>query len=218
MEYLKLLLEYIKVLVWPIVTVVLAFTFKDSLMELLSRLQKADLPGDVSLDFTQNLEEAKELSRKVEETPMREEHKNVPTIPLTDANSRLISVGLQPSPSGLDMNYYRELANQDPNLALAGLRMEVDVLARNLAKGFNINIKKNDGGMRILDVLYHNGAIYKEQMMLAKKVLSLCNAAIHGKNVSKGQALDVIDLTDVLKGDYIRWLSWGFPDGWQPPE
>ena len=218
MELLKLLLEYIKVLIWPVVTMFLVVMFKGSLMELLSRLQKADLPGDVSLDFSENLKEAKQLSKKVEETPPKEEHKNIPTIPLTEANSRLISVGLQPSPSGLDMDYYRDLANQDPNLALAGLRIEVDVLARNLAKGFNISIKDNDGGMRLLRLLYEQDAIYREQMMLAQKILTLCNAAIHGKSVSKEQALDVIELTEVLRGDYIRWLSWGFNDGWQPSE
>lgn len=218
MEVASLVLEYIKALIWPFITLLAIYKFRDSLKELLSRLKKADLPGDLSFNFSEQLIEARQLSKKIEETPEKEEHKNFPSIPLTEANARLISLDMQPSPSGLDMNYYRDLTKQDPNIALAGLGIEADILAKNLAKGFNISISEHDNGLRLLRRLYEEGAIYKEQMQLAQKVLDLCNIAIHGKRVSQAQALQVIDFMEVLRSDYIRWLSWGFKDNWNPKE
>jgi hypothetical protein len=41
----------------------------------------------------------------------------------------MISLGLKPTSSGLDMSDYREIAESDPTLALAGLRIEIEVLA-----------------------------------------------------------------------------------------
>jgi hypothetical protein len=51
--------------------------------------------------------------------------------------------------------------------------------------------------------------------MLARRVLSFCNQAIHGGEVSKEQALDVIGAAGVLARDYLAWLSWGFDDNWK---
>jgi len=213
-EIAKIFLEFLKVLIWPAVVLVLAIFFRSSFTELLSRLKKADLPGDVSLNFSEELKEANILSKKVKEKPEKEEHKKIPSIPLTEANSRLISLSLQPSPSGLDMKYYQDLTNQDPNIVLAGLRIEVDILAKNIAKGFNVKTSERDNGMRLLRLLYEEGAIFLEQMQLAQKILTLCNAAIHGSIVSQHDALQVIGFMEVLRKDYIHWLSWSFDDDW----
>ena len=135
---------------------------------------------------------------------------------MTEANARMIKLGLQPSPSGLDMAYYRNIAAQDPNLALAGLRIEIDIIAKNLARGFHIEVGSHDTGARLLQRLRDAGAITTEQLQLTLKVLRLCNAAIHGEIVSREQADEVIDLANTLRDQYLRWLSWGFGDGWQP--
>jgi hypothetical protein len=52
--------------------------------------------------------------------------------------------------------------------------------------------------------------------MLARRVLPFCNQAIHGGEVSREQALDVIGAAGVLARDYLAWLSWGFDDDWKP--
>ena len=135
---------------------------------------------------------------------------------MTEANARLIRLGLRPSPSGLDMTYYRELAEQDPNLALAGVRIELDVQARNLAKGFKVPIGEHDSGGRLLRKLYDSDAIDAEQMQLAMKILSVCSAAVHGNPVSREAAAAVIAIAQVLADQYRDWLSWGFEDGWKP--
>jgi hypothetical protein len=128
----------------------------------------------------------------------------------------MIRLGLRPSPSGLDLSYYREIAERDPILALAGLRIELETWFRNVAQGFNVDTRPSDSVNRILARLRDASAVTTDQVTLAHRVLSFCNRAIHGGKVSKDQALDIIDAASVLARDYLAWLSWGFDDNWQP--
>jgi len=215
-EIAKIVLEYLKVLAWPVVGLSVAFVYKAQLLGVLGRLKKADLPGGVSLDFAEEAREIRHLSDQVKTLPSKHQGNGQPTIPLTDANARLISLGLQPSPSGLDMEYYRTLASQDPNIALAGLRIEVDILARNLAKGFKVAVSPRESSMRLLRRLLDADAIDATQFDLVEKIMQLCNAAAHGNPVSREQADSVINSAAVLARQYLEWLSWGFEDGWKP--
>lgn len=216
MELAKLVLEYVRVLIWPAVVVTICLVFRGQLAALLNRIRHAELPGGVAVDLGQEIREVKALSAKVQEEPAPSDKKRGPAIPLTEANARLIQLGLRPSPSGLDMSYYRNLAEQDPNVALAGLRIEIDVLARNLAKGFNVSIDDRASGARLLRKLYDAGAITSDQMQLSMKVLRVCNAAVHGTPVSREEADEVISSAEVLADQYLAWLGWGFDDGWTP--
>jgi len=216
MELARLILEYIQALVWPLVAIIAISIFRNPLMGILNRLKSADLPYGVSLDFEKEIRDAKELSREVQNAIPPKERISKPSIPLTEANARMLSLGLQPSPSGLDMNHYRDIAEKDPNIALAGLRMEIETMSRNLAKGFKVNATKKDSASSLLRKLYEASAITLDQYHLAHKMVSLCNAAIHGKIVSLEEAVSVIDAAKVLADQYVSWLSWGFPDDWKP--
>ena len=184
----------------------------------MTRLQGADLPGGVSLDFGQGVRDVEELSEAVAKaSPVSRGERSTPILPLTEANSRMISLGLQPSPSGLDMRRYEDLSDQDPNVALAALRMEIDIIARNMVKGFKIETRGNETASSLLRLLVSHQAITPGQYELAQQILKLCNAAVHGRAVSRGQAESIIDSARVLSNDYLAWLSWGFDDGWSPP-
>jgi hypothetical protein len=128
----------------------------------------------------------------------------------------MISLGLKPTSSGLDMSYYREIAQSDPTLALAGLRIEIESLAQNLASGFHLETKRAEPVRSLLKRLHERGAITSEQMDLARKILTICNKAIHGQIVTQDEALDVIDIGSVLAQAFLEWLSWGFDDNWTP--
>ncbi len=128
----------------------------------------------------------------------------------------MIQLGLRPSPSGLDLSYYREIADRDPILALAGLRIELETWFRNVAQGFKVDTKPYDSMNRVLARLRDANAVTPDQVMLARRVLSFCNQAIHGGEVSREQALDIIGAASVLARDYLAWLSWGFDDNWKP--
>jgi hypothetical protein len=212
MDVAKVVLEYIQVLSWPAVVLILLVIFRSPIKDTLYRLKHVDLPGSVSLDLQENIHEAKALSQKVEKERLKESETKQPSIPLTEANARIIKLGLRPSPSGLDMDYYRKLATQDPTLALAGLRIEIDILASNLAKGFNVPIGPRDSGSALLRKLADAGAITMSQFELTQRVLQLCNFAIHGQLISKDQAESILKLSDVLAKQYVSWLSWGFKD------
>jgi hypothetical protein len=216
MEFAKLILEFVKALAWPITILVVALIFRAPLRAILSRLRKAGLPGGVSIDFQEEILEARELSEKVEALPPPADRPKPPAIPLTEANARMIRVGLRPTASGLDMTYYREIAENDPTLALAGLRIELEVMANNIAVGFKLATRKNEALSSLLSRLKANGAISSGQLELTRKILNLCNQAIHGRTVTKEEAEEVIDAASVLAQQYLSWLSWGFPDEWRP--
>jgi hypothetical protein len=216
MEIAKLVLEYVKALVWPVVVLALSFYFRNEIKKILARVRKAVLPGGVSVDLQEEVQEVKKLSEKVESVALPAERKRTPGIPKTEANARMIKLGLRPSPSGLDLSYYREIAERDPILALAGLRIELETWFRNVAKGFKVDTKPHDSMNRVLARLRDASAVTPDQVMLARRVLSFCNQAIHGGAVSKEQALDVIGAASVLARDYLAWLSWGFDDNWKP--
>lgn len=40
--------------------------------------------------------------------------------------------------------------------------------------------------------------------------------AMHGRFVSREEAEEVIKAAEVLFGQYLAWLSWGFDDNWRP--
>ncbi len=104
MEISRLILEYLRAVVWPAVVVALGLVFKAELRALIARMRHADLPGGFALDFPHEIAEAKKLSVKVEAAPAQGDRKRPPSIPLTEANARIIKLGLRPSPSGLDMD------------------------------------------------------------------------------------------------------------------
>ena len=215
MEIAKLVLEYTKTLAWPATTIVMLLVFRTELCSLLGRLTKATLPGGTTLDFPREVLMAEALSAEVRKTPPPPNKTAGPAIPVTEANARLLNLGLSPSPSGLDFHYYAALAQRDPNLALAGLRMELEIMARNLAKGFNVGYSETDGAGKMLRRLREAGAITQQQAELGNAILRLCNAAVHGTNVTLEQADSVIGVANTLRDQFLNWLSWGFSDGWK---
>jgi hypothetical protein len=215
MEIAQLILEYIKALIWPVFAFACLVLFRGSIRALVPRLKNAELPGLVKFDFQEGIEQVQQLKKEIlaaPKSPDAHQKKGRP-IQQTEANARMISLGLQPSPSGLDLGYYQALIEQDPNIGLAGLRMELEILGRNLAKGFNIPLSTRDSSaMNIFRKLLDSGAITSLQFQLLKKVIEICNAAIHGQRVTKEQAESILDTMKFLADDYIAWLSWGFSE------
>jgi hypothetical protein len=218
MDIAKLILEYIRAMIWPTTVLVLSFFFRSEIRKVFARLRKAVLPGGVSIDLQEEVREVKQLSEKVESAPLPADRKRTPGIPQTEANARLIKLGLKPSPSGLDLFYYREISERDPILALAGLRIELETWFRNVAQWSGVDMRPFDSMNRVLARLRDANAVTPDQVTLARRVLSFCNQAIHGGDVTKEQATDIIGAASVLARDYLAWLSWGFDDNWKPSQ
>lgn len=214
LEIARLILEYIEVLIWPGTVIVLLLLFRTQIGNMLYRVKKANLPGGISIEtFPERLEEAKKLSVEVrQEKPPSIKGKEHPRIPLTEANARMLNLGLRPSTSGLEFSDYRIISEKDPNLALAGLRIEIETMLKNLAKGFKVTIGERDGAGIIVKRLKEKNAIISHQAELLDVVIRLCNAAIHGVKVTFSQAEEILDIAEMLRDQYVSWLSWGFPD------
>jgi hypothetical protein len=217
MEVAKLILEYVKAIAWPFAAFAIALMFRREIRAILARIRKAALPGGVSIDFEEQIRETTELATRIEATPAPPNRPRVAGVPLTDANSRMIALGLKPTPSGLDMTYYRTIAAQDPTLALAGLRIELEIIAKNLAKGFKMDVPEHESPSRLLRRLRETSAITQDQLALGLKILTLANQAVHGRTVSQREAEEILEAAQVLVDDYLSWLSWGFQDGWVSP-
>jgi hypothetical protein len=217
MELAKLILEYVKALAWPITTAVIVLTFRRDIKAILGRIRKAVLPGGVALDLEEEIRETSELATRVEAAPSPPGRPKTATLPLTEANSRMIALGLTPTPSGLDMGYYKSIAVRDPTLAMAGLRIELEILTKNLASGFKIDVPPHESPSTVLKRLRDASAVTPDQFALGRRILSLANSVVHGRTISTLEAEEIIDSAGALVNDYLSWLSWGFPDGWVPP-
>jgi len=87
---------------------------------------------------------------------------------------------------------------------------------RNVAMGFKLQFAPTGPIFQVLARLKGKGAITQDQMQLARKIFYVCNQAVHGRLVSRGEAQEVIDAAEVLFHQYLDWLSWGFDDNWKP--
>jgi hypothetical protein len=119
-------------------SLVLSLSFRSEIKRVLARLRKAVLPGGVSVDLQEEVQDVKQLSETVQSTPPPIGPKATPSIPLTEANARMFKLGLAPMLSGLDVAYYRSKAETDPVLALGGLRIDMETMMRNVAIGFKL--------------------------------------------------------------------------------
>src|SRR5258708_40073160 len=109
MEIAKLVLEFLKTLIWPTTALLLAWVFKREIRAVLARIRKAVLPGGVSVDFEDQIIETKVLATRVVAAEPPSNRPQSAALPLAEANSRMITLGLTPTPSGLDMNYYKKI-------------------------------------------------------------------------------------------------------------
>jgi hypothetical protein len=213
-ELLKIILDFIGTLAWPIVVLIIVYHFKREIQKLLVRAKKVELPGGFSIEtIEQDIGEAKELAIEVKKERKPEVQKLINEAGSsfeTEANKRMIDLGLTPSPSGLNIDYYRTIANIDPRLALIGLRADMEIMLKNLAKGFKISFNEKDSVNKIISNLFDKGAITQRQYQFITTLFRICNSAAHGISITKEQAVEVLNIGEVLVKDYTAWLYWGF--------
>src|ERR1017187_1547310 len=211
MELAKLILEYVKALAWPITSIALGLVFRKSLVAILARLEKASQPGGVSLDFEKQIKQVQNLSQKLLETPVAPPIQTGVHISPNDANKRMVALSLEPMTSGLELEYFRNLATIDTTLALAALRIELESLFKNMiARTYGEDpsqIRKNVSAISMVKALAENRLIPSDEADLANKILRVCNRAVHGNKVSEDDARIVIDSSEYIFDRYRAWLG-----------
>jgi hypothetical protein len=210
-KWLDFICKVLGIISWPSVVLLVFICLKKPIIYFINHIDEAELPGGVKLrTIPKEIQKAEEIKDKIiSETKKESQSKDSPII---NINETMISRGLEPSPSNLNMDYYYKILEQDPNIALAGLRIDLEIMLRNLAKGFKIDIQGAYSTNIISDKLLNRNAITTNQYQLIKSIINICNAAVHGQKITKEQALRVFEMAPVLINDYISWLSWGFKE------
>lgn len=214
MAIAALVLEYLKALVWPITVIFLALFFRKSLNAILQRLIKATLPGGVSLDFKDQIEKVHTFSERVQaekeilKLPEPSEVSQVgPLIPFNEVNKKLLSLGMEPVKSELNINYFDALADSDPTLAIAALRIELETLAKNVFIGCNIPFPRMKSLTILIHYLERNALIDPSVTYVALQVTRICNRVIHGEKLHRAEASLVIATASLLLETFRRWIS-----------
>ena len=159
-------------------------------------LKKAKWFG-AEFDFKENIQQ---LANLVEDS--KEEKKE------TEEEKRTVDI-IETFSAEAAMN----LIEQDPNLALAALRIEIERILR-LAYQTLINPEASaKNGIRFLvDKLHKYGTIGDHQRDAIYQITKLCNEAVHGGKVAVHDAIEVINLTIELS----RSFSLGYSINFQP--
>lgn len=77
---------------------------------------------------------------------------------------------------------FMAVAQEDPNLALAGLRIEIEKALRSMAANLGIRAERKGLGT-LLHLLREKGALSQEQGSVLSDLSSLLNEAVHGAEV-----------------------------------
>ena len=213
-ELLKIILDFISSILWPIVVLIIISIFKKQIKELVGKARKLELPGGISIEtVSEEISKAKELAEEIKIERKPEIQKIISESPAdkeTYANKRMSELGLTPSPSGLDLSYYKKIAETDLRLSLVGLRIDFEMMLRNLAKGFKVSLKEREPISKTISNLFGAGVISSRQYEFINTIFKITNAAAHGADITKSQVFDVLEMGQVLVDDYIAWLDWGF--------
>lgn len=97
-----------------------------------------------------------------------------------------------------ELSTVRDLLNSDHVLALAALRIEIERKLRLVADMLELSVNDKLAAVKLIDVIKDKKMLSSEQTTALKKILNMCNKAIHGFTVSEENARKVIDLAEEL--------------------
>lgn len=104
---------------------------------------------------------------------------------LQEAASRAESAGLlaaKPSKKGQEFTF-QAISERDPNLALAGLRIEIEKRLSSLAGVHSLNEGRPMGIRQLLNVLTSGNVLTNEERSILADMVNMLNAAVHGATV-----------------------------------
>ena len=89
---------------------------------------------------------------------------------------------------------FQPIAQRDPNLALAGLRIEIEKRLALLAKTHDINADQPMGIGQLLKVLAESNVLTNEERSTLVDMVNMLNAAVHGASVDSRAVEWAIDV------------------------
>lgn len=89
---------------------------------------------------------------------------------------------------------FQSIANRDPNLALAGLRIEIEKRLSLLAEIHGLNSRRPMGVGQALRALAQAEVLTNEERSILEEMVNLLNAAVHGAEVDSRAATWAIEV------------------------
>ena len=89
---------------------------------------------------------------------------------------------------------FQTVASEDPNLALAGLRIEIERRLKELAEARSIDLPSNTGIGRIVQTLDESQVLGPEERSVLMDLIGLLNRAVHGAEVDSRAASWALDV------------------------
>jgi len=124
-------------------------------------LKSLEFPGGLKIEFNNELEKT---TKRAEKAGLISE--NIPELPQYS---------------------FQLVAKQDPNLALAGLRIEIEMRLNEIAKRRDIS-SRNKGVGQLLRLLQDDGILSDEEKSVLGDLIGLLNKAVHGLEVDNKSA------------------------------
>jgi len=148
-------------------------------------LKRAKIPG-AEFEFKEKIEEAKKTVQYTVEKAKEDERTGKYKI------SRFETFKVSTAKKLLEIE-------SDPALALASLRMEIEKKLRIITDFLNIKGRDDMPISLIMEKLGERQMLHSEQIKALREIIALCNKAIHGYDVKKDEAKEIIDL--------VNWLN-----------
>lgn len=110
--------------------------------------------------------------------------------------------------STFDTASARKALEIDPNLALAALRIEIEQKLSSAVDNLQgVDKVKRRSIREYTRVLVSAQRIFYEQAKALHTISGMCNSAIHGHSVSKGEAIEIIEITERLNSSLANDYS-----------
>ena len=201
--------KFVAALAWPLTVVVLALMFRDRLRGLLDRVRSAKLPWGAELDFER---QARDVEQKAIELEREEGGPRLaidaPRDELDQLNSRLSAHGLKALSSNFDLQHYYTIAQLDPKLALAAVRIDLEAMLDNLMKHYQITKARRVVPLTVkADLLLRGGYVTPTQYSIFRDIIPLANSALHGDEPALSSTNSVITAFGALLDDYAAWVQ-----------
>lgn len=103
------------------------------------------------------------------------------------------SAGLLKRPEPKQAQPYEAVFPDDPNLALAGLRMELEKRLRRLGESAGINLRPASIG-RLIPALRDAGVLDEREVSVISDLLPLLNKAVHAENLDERASFWAMDV------------------------
>lgn len=106
---------------------------------------------------------------------------------LINVEKRAGEVGLLAESDEAPEYSFQVIADHDPNLALAGLRIEIENRLVKIANSVNIDTKRSSVG-RLMNILAKENLISSQERSVLADIVGILNSAVHGAKVDDRSA------------------------------